>query len=363
MNLPTRPALAALLLMGHPFAATAAPDAEVDAKPAPTPVAAVVETTLATDGEEIRQFAFDGDDKTAFASTKAPGEADHFTLTLDRPVAAATIAVTTGRPGGEDKLDAGSLEVSADGASFEPLAAFADGSARGDAKGRAVRAIRIKPAAGATHLLVVREFAIASEPPVAPFRYPVEFVVDTSDAPELEAWGAKVGRLCERAYPMINEELKGDGYTAPSRIRLELRNDYEGVAAAGGRGIVGSVTFFKEHPDDVGAMIHEAAHIVQGYGYEAGPRWLVEGVADYVRFIKYEPANIGPIDARHAHYDASYRVSAAFLGYLAGKYDKDIVLKLNALLRARAYKESAFVDLTGKPVRELDEEWRATLRR
>lgn len=361
MARPTRPALVIPLLLGLPLGAPGAPDAA--AKPAEVPVAAVVETTLATEGDHIGQFAFDGDDRTAFVSGRAPGEADHFTLVLDRPVAATAIAATTGRPGGADRLDAGSLEVSADGAAFEPLAAFAEGSARGDAKGRPVRAIRIKPAAGSTRPLVVREFAIAADLPVATFRYPVEFAVDTSDAPELEAWGAKVGRLCERAYPMINEELKGDGHTAPHRVRIALRNDYRGVAAAGGGKIVGSVKFFKEHPDDVGAMVHEAAHIVQGYGYGAGPTWLVEGVADYVRFIKYEPANLGPINPKTAHYNSSYRVSAAFLGYLADKYDQQIVLKLNALMRAGEYKESAFADLTGKPVRELDEEWRATLRR
>ena len=361
MPRPTRPVLVLPLLLGLPLGTPAEPDA--GPKPAATPVAAVVETTLGTEGGHIRQFAFDGDERTCFVSGRPPGEADHFTLLLDRPVAAGAIAATTGRPGGVDRLDAGSLEVSADGSAFEPLATFAEGVARGDAQGRAVRAIRIKPGAGATHPLAVREFAIAADPPVATFRYPVEFAVDTSDAPELEAWGAKVGRLCERAYPMINEELKGGGHTAPHRVRLRLRNDYHGVAAAGGGGIVGSVKFFKDHPDDVGAMIHETAHIVQGYGYNAGPSWLVEGVADYVRFIKYEPEKIGPINGHRAHYNTGYRVSAAFLAYLAEKYDKQIVLKLNALMRDGAYKESAFRDLTGKPVRELDEEWRATLRR
>ena len=363
MPRPTRPVLAILLLPCFPIVALAAPDQDPGAKPAAKPVAAAVETSLATDGDHIRQFALDGDDATYFASEKGPGATYHFTLVLDAPVAVTSIAVATGRLNGEDRLDAGSLEVSADGQAFEPVATFAEGSARVEAKGRAVRAIRIKPGEGAKRPLVVREFAIASEPPVAPFKYPVEFVVDTTDAPELGAWGAKVGRLCERAYPMINEELKEDGHTAPRLVRLELKNDYDGVAAAGGTGIVGSVKFFKEHPDDVGAFIHEAAHIVQGYGYGSGPRWLVEGVADYVRFFKYEPENLGPIDAGRARYNSSYRVSAAFLAYLAEKYDKQIVLKLNARMRDRAYKESAFKDLTGKTVRELDEEWRATLKR
>ncbi len=92
------------------------------------------------------------------------------------------------------------------------------------------------------------------------------------------------------------------------------------------------------------------------------PGWLVEGISDYIRFFKFEPGKLGRINARTAHYDGSYRVSAAFLAYLTEKYDKEIVKKLNALLREGRYEENAFQKLTGKPLKELDEEWRATLK-
>jgi hypothetical protein len=45
------------------------------------------------------------------------------------------------------------------------------------------------------------------------------------------------------------------------------------------------------------------------------------------------------------------------------KYDPDLVLKLNKLMREGKYKEEAFKDLTGKTVKELDEEWLASLTR
>src|SRR5262245_65642433 len=90
-------------------------------------VAAVVETTLATDAGQIRQFALDGDRDTFFASAKNAGAADHFTLTLDAAVKVQSVAVTTGRPKGGDALAAGALEVSEDGKKFESVATFADG--------------------------------------------------------------------------------------------------------------------------------------------------------------------------------------------------------------------------------------------
>src|SRR5947209_2253039 len=93
----------------------------------PKPVAAVVETTLATAGKNIRQFAFDGDPNTYFASEKNPGKDDHFTLVFDAPVALKAVTVLTGKPDGGDKLTGGAIEGSEDGKVFTPLAQFADG--------------------------------------------------------------------------------------------------------------------------------------------------------------------------------------------------------------------------------------------
>ena len=124
-----------------PIAARAA-----DEPPAPMPVVAVVESSLATEAKQIRQLAFDGDPETYFASSAKPGEADQFTIRLDKPVAVKSIEVTTGRTSGDDALESGSLEISADGQAFEPVAEFAKGGvARISMEDRPVQAIRIKP--------------------------------------------------------------------------------------------------------------------------------------------------------------------------------------------------------------------------
>ncbi len=331
------------------------------AKPAKSPVAATIETTLTTDADHIRQLAFDGDPATFFASEKNVGASDHFTLVLDKLVAVKSLVVTTGRPEGRDQLDAGTLEVSADGDKFESVAKFADGVARARPADRQIKAIRIKPAADLPHPLAVREITIESDPAVAIFKYPVEFVVDVSDAPEMKDWADKAARICERQYPMINEELKSDGFRPRRVVKMTLRKDYRGVAAAGGGRITGSVKWFKDRPQDVGAMVHETVHIVQDYRSRGNPGWLVEGIADYIRFFKYEPGKLGPINPKRAHYNGSYRVTAAFLAYVTEKYDKGLVRKLNQLMREGKYKEEAFQTLTGKTVQELDEQWRATL--
>jgi basic secretory peptidase family protein/F5/8 type C domain-containing protein len=330
---------------------------------ADAPVAATVETTLTTAGGNIRQFAFDGDDDTFFASDKNAAASDHFTLVFDRPVAVKSVTATTGRPSGGDALEAGVLQVSADGKAFEDAANFADGKAKAKLDGRPVRAVRIKPTGDLKHPLVIREVAVESDPAVAVFKYPVEFVVDVSDAPDMKEWADKAARICEREYPLLCEDLKSDGWKPSRVITMTLKSRYRGVAATGGDHITGSVRYFKSHPDDFGAMIHETVHTIQGLRGVNNPGWLIEGVADYERFFKYEPGQAGPVDPDKAHYDGSYRVTATFLDYVSEKYDKELVSKLNAHMRAGDYSDNLFKDLTGKTLKELDDEWRESLRR
>ena len=348
-------AILTLLPLGFPIVADASPDSKA--------VMVSVESTLETSGNHIRQLVFDGDLQTSFASTQNPGASDHFTMVLDRPVTIRSIEVTTGHPDGSDKLEAGTLEVSADGQEFEEVAKFKDGVARFEPKDRLVKAIRIKPGAELSHPLVIREIALDSTEPVATFQYPIEFTVDVTDAPEMKEWADKVARLCEQWYPRLNEELKSDGYKPATQISLSLKSSYKGVAQASGTRITGSVKFFKDHPNDLGAMIHETCHVVQRYRGRGNPGWLVEGVADYVRFFVYEPGKAGPVNPRRAHYNNSYRTTASFLAFVSEKYDKQLVLKLNKLMREGRYKEDVFKDLTGKTVQELDEEWLASLRK
>ena len=331
--------------------------------PAEGPAVPRVTATLPTAGRNIRQRAFDGDEATYFASEGEAGPDDSLTLSLGEPTRVRAISVLSGREDGGDRLDSGSLEVSADGQTFENVAKFAEGKAEAKALDRPVVAIRVRPGDGPRHPLVVREIKIEADRPVPPFAYPVEIAVDVADAPELRGWADRVAEECERWYPRINEALKSEDFTPRQQITLRLKKDYRGVAAAGGGRITGSVKYFTDHPDDEGAMIHETTHIVQSYRGRGNPGWLVEGVADYVRFFLYEPGTAIRPDPEKAHYDDSYRTSAAFLAFVAEKYNKDLVRKLNRLMRRGEYRDDAFREFTGKTLDELDEEWRASLKR
>ena len=220
---------------------------------------------------QIRQFAFDGDPDTYFESVEKAKKTDRFTLLLDKPVSLKSIRVTTGQPKGRHQLDTGVLETSADGMKFEPLAAFAKGTASAQPKGRKILAVRLRPTEGFGSSFGHSRIHHQSDPPVAIFRYPVEVVVDVTDAPEMKEWAEKTARVCERQYAMINEELQSDGFKPRTVITMTLKGDYDGVAKARDGHITGSVKFFKEHPDDMGAMVHETVHCIKATAHRTIP--------------------------------------------------------------------------------------------
>lgn len=310
----------------------------------------------------IKEFAFDGDPKTFFGSAKNPTARDHFTLIFDKPVTLKSITATTGKPDGSDKLDAGVLQVSSDGTTFTDAGKFADGIATTKNKGKVI-AVRIKPSSDLTHPLAISEIAIDSDPKVMIFKYPVEIFLNYDDAPDMKDWAEKCAKICERQYYMLNEELKSDGFKPATWITMTLKERPNGVAETSGNRITGTVKYFHDHQKDFGAMVHETTHVVQHYRGRGNPGWLVEGLCDYVRFFKYEPGKIGGINPATAHYNGSYRVTARFLNYIVEKYDKDAIQKLNTAMREGRYKEDLFKEMTGKTLPELDEEWRATLKR
>lgn len=137
---------------------------------------------------------------------------------------------------------------------------------------------------------------LLSAPPAAPPATDAPaatFTIDTSRCPEMADYGTKVKALAEKWYPRIAAMLPSEGFTPPTTVTFVFDPEYQGVAAASRNRIVCSVKYFKAHPDDLGAFVHELAHVVQAYRRRV-PGWLIEGIADHVRFFGYEPLDQRP---------------------------------------------------------------------
>jgi hypothetical protein len=157
---------------------------------------------------------------------------------------------------------------------------------------------------------------------------------------------------CEKNYPMIWAELGAPGYRPPADITIVFE-DGDGVAYTAGTQITCCAGWFHEHTDDYGAVIHELCHVVQGYQHPV-PGWVTEGIADYVRWFKYEPPTHRPrVDPHHAKYTDSYQTTAAFFDWIVRTKNKSFVRRLNAAARDGKYSDDLFRQFARKPVDKL----------
>lgn len=202
--------------------------------------------------------------------------------------------------------------------------------------------------------------------------------LDTTETPDLTEWAHKeLAPVVKQWYPKIVKMLASEGYEAPTQVGILFSANMQGVAATGGTRIRCAASWFRQNlqGEAKGAIVHELVHVVQNYGLARRnnpnaartPGWVVEGIADYIRWFRYEPETRGAeITARGidlARYDGNYRVSANFLNWVATAYDKDIVAKLNTAAREGRYREDLWKEATGRTVQELGDEWKANLRK
>jgi len=195
-----------------------------------------------------------------------------------------------------------------------------------------------------------------------------EFTIDSSQAPEMKEWAdTRLALVMAVWYPKIVEMLPSEGFSAPARFMLTIQNPGQGISATDGTRITCNALWMcrNQEGEAIGAIVHEMVHVVQQYGRPNpnsgdNPSWLVEGVADYVRWFKYEPQSHGAdiTDASSAKYDDSYRVTANFLNWASEKYDKDLVRKLNAAMREGKYSKDLWTKYTGKTADELGKQWK-----
>jgi len=188
-----------------------------------------------------------------------------------------------------------------------------------------------------------------------------EIRMDSSEVPEMKEWADKAKEAMEKCYAPFAEKLKSQGFTPPRVVSVKIRKDMKGIAGTAGSRIEAAAEWFRKRPDDTGALIHELAHVIQSYP-KYYPVWLVEGIADYLRFWMYEPESRRPrLNPQRIRYQDGYQPVGAFLAWLEKQYDPQIVNKLNAACRETRYKDDLFKDCTKKPLDELWDEFKASL--
>jgi hypothetical protein len=195
-----------------------------------------------------------------------------------------------------------------------------------------------------------------------PIRAP-RVTIDVSDAPELRPWAEQARLLVIDWFPHLTQLLATEDWKPPKTLKLEFKKGIGPPAYTAGNTITSKAEWVSAHPEDFGMIIHELTHVVQGYHSRNNPGWLVEGIADYIRWWRYEPeAKRTPVNPDKASYRDSYRTTANFLAWVVGKYSRQLVPTLDRAMKKGTYSDEIFKTVTGKSLDDLWAEYIATLR-
>jgi hypothetical protein len=136
--------------------------------------------------------------------------------------------------------------------------------------------------------------------------------------------------------------------------RVVIEVDPDGApGVTGGRTITLSEQWLREHPDDVGCVLHELAHAyMHAPVFDDSTIWLIEGIADYVRDVlgfhtSWTSAHYEPGKAT-----AGYQTTADFLAWLEERR-LGAVAVLSRRLADGSYRQDRFADIGGAPLPDL----------
>ena len=307
------------------------------------------------------EMALDGDPNSYFKSVYGMSSGDDFTVLFSRPLPVRSMRISTGNLDGDNLLTKGYVEVSSDGETYKRAAAFDDkGVASGNLSGERVAALRIKVDAGSgLSSLILREITLDSPMAISYVGWGAGRPFAGNAVPaDLKTWAAKADVQMRDFWGDMAAQLYTDNFITPNKVNVFYRTgpDVTPVAATGGGEMTINTAWARAHPDDTGLTVHEVVHVVQSMSaYD--PVWLIEGTADYLRWVKFEPQNFTYNITAKSNYNDSYRTTGAFLGWVELHYDSRIVSKLNRDTRFGQYKKENWKKYTGKDVEVLWQEF------
>ncbi|UPG91202.1 basic secretory family protein [Luteibacter aegosomaticola] len=166
-----------------------------------------------------------------------------------------------------------------------------------------------------------------------------------------------VDTMVSTFFTIYPEESRDFNPDASKTVNIILDPAYDGVAATANATETYSANYLKSNPADTDTVTHESMHIVQDYGQQNIPGWLVEGIADYARY-RYGVNNAAagwslPAYQSGQNYTDSYRVTARFLVWIE-EHHPGAVQRFDAALRGRSYTDQTWVQITGSTV---DQNW------
>jgi hypothetical protein len=163
--------------------------------------------------------------------------------------------------------------------------------------------------------------------------------------------------LINTFFAVYPKEVRMYNRRSLKKVVIIIDPDYKGVAATN-EGIVRvNPQWMYKHPEDIDVITHEVMHIVQAYPENAGPGWITEGIADYVRYkMGVDNALSGwrlpGYNSKQSYTDA-YRITARFFVWIEKNHKRNLVKKLNTAMRNNSYNTAFWKKETGKTIDQL----------
>ena len=192
----------------------------------------------------------------------------------------------------------------------------------------------------------------------------VKMVFEGEPTAEVRAWADEAAFVVLEWWPQVAHLLATENFQPPASLTLRFKSEMKEPAFRNAEGLTINVNWITKHPDDFGMIIHEMTHAIQDYhGVPREAGWLIEGIADYIRYWHYEPeVPHRRMDPAKASYRDGYSTTGAFLAWIMVKYDRRTVRRLDAALRAGKYSDAIFEEITGKALDPLWTEFIANIR-
>lgn len=173
--------------------------------------------------------------------------------------------------------------------------------------------------------------------------------------------GQTIKRMTQTFFDVYPKEVKTYNKKSSKTVVIIIDPEYKGVAATSGHVVRVNPEWMRAHPEDLDVVTHETMHIVQSYPHDAGPGWITEGIADFVRNqygVNNKAGNwsLTPFNEKQ-NYTNAYRITARFFVWISKNYKKDFVKKLNTAMHSGNYSDKFWKNQTGKSVDELWKEY------
>lgn len=322
----------------------------------------------------------DGNPDTYFQSFRKPYANDFIVIRLGAPQKLTRVAVVTGKPEVGGVLEAGALELSKDGKVFDLSIPLVNGAAQWTGKGVEIAAVRVRATADATNTIAIREIeledevltkvsvAVPGKSSLGNLAVKCNFSqVPPKLAVRLRAELDRVAAWFFEYYPKIVTRIDAPTDTVARSIEVRFRDDMKpGVPGyAQGSTMTVSIPFLLNDPGEVrGMYIHELTHVAQAYPGGNKPGWLVEGIAEAVRYQLSPPddtwrTEVDALDPAKLDYKKSYRDTAPFLLHIE-KQKPGSLAKFSRAMKDIKYTDALWPELTGKTPDEWLTEIRAT---